>query len=199
MLNNRTLISFLLLLALVAPVAPVRAEEPSNDYFKKGAPGKGVLDEAATSIFGRVFGFSKAESEIDYHVVELYRPSPAAAAVRSALIPGWGQSYNKQQVKGALFFLSFAAATYGSISLYQKSNNSYHSYIQNGQKDDPRYDDYSSERTQAYMLGGTAALLWGVSMIDAYIHGYAPLWSDNSAVQIALVPGEGSVVWRKRF
>jgi len=190
---------FLIIILACSVAFPLRAEENFGQTYSNTRPGVWSVGEAATSIFGRVFGVGSEEAAINYHVFELDSHSPGHAAIRSAFVPGWGQWFNGQSVKGTVMFIGFTAALAGSLSRYQASRNSYDEYKDLGNQNHTSFDDYESERSQALILGGVAAVIYGFSVIDAYHHAYSPLWSRDSGVKFAVGTDEGRIYWEKKF
>lgn len=179
-----------LFLAL-SPLFSVRAADYEESHSAVGEAAKAVVD--------RVFGVKGEAGNIDYHVVEFSKVSPMNSAVRSALIPGWGQHFNRQPVKGSVLFLSFAATTFGAFYLNSKSNHSYDDYKARGSRNDSLFDDYEDEKSQATILGIGAGLIWAFSIFDAHRNAYNSLYSRNVHVDLAYAPNETSVRVSKKF
>lgn len=94
---------------------------------------------------------------------------PRSAAVRSLLIPGWGQNFNRQPVKGAAFFLLAGGSLAGGLIMDHKARGTYNDYTTKGLKNDSLYDDYQDQRAQANILLGAAAGVWVWGALDAYL------------------------------
>lgn len=183
-------------------VVPARAEGNSAaaTYPTFSTEDQGsVVGEAARAVVGRVFGVKGDAGNVEYHAIELTTRSPRNAALRSALVPGWGQHFNRQPVKGTLFFLSTVAAAVGGLRLYDKSQDTFDEYERRGEKNSSLYEDYSDERTQAVLLGGLAGVLWVWSGLDAYRNAYTPLYTKDFHVEFALLPEEGVIRFNKKF
>jgi hypothetical protein len=176
--------------------APLRADDYA-DQFSPTSPG--VVGEAAKAVVDRVFGVKGEAADIRYHALELSNHSPMNAGIRSALLPGWGQWFNRQPVKAAALFMAITAGAYGAMRSYDKSNDSYDSYKAIGVRNDSSFEDYERHRTQFYVLGGATIALWGYSVFDAYRHAYNPLWSREPSIQLTLQEDGASVEWRRRF
>jgi len=151
-----------------------------------------LVSEAAGATVGRVFGVEGDAGEIQYHEIEFTRHSPVASATRSLLVPGWGQYFNRQRTKGTIFFVTTVGAAFASAQVYSKARDSYDSYKATGVRDDSHYDDYRRGRKNALILGGTAVLIWAVSIVDAYRNAYKPLYSQVPTVDVALLPEGGA-------
>jgi hypothetical protein len=146
-----------------------------------------------------IFGVQDQGADIDYHVVELINHSPGHAGVRSILIPGWGQSFNEEKVKGALLFGTTVITLTSSLVFYRKAQNSYDDYKGSGRMDDSHYDDYKRQQTASVVFGGMAAVLWTFSIVDAFSHGYRPVTANASTFQMAMTSDGADLTWRKKF
>lgn len=180
----------ILSLAILQPFSGMAADAPETPS---------AVGEAARAVVDRVFGVEGEAENIDYHIVEFSKVSPLSSAVRSALIPGWGQRFNKQPVKGTVLFLSFAASTFGAFHLNAKSKHSYDDYKARGAKDDPLFDDYEDQKSQATLLAVGAGLLWAFSVFDAYRNAYNPLYTRDTNVELAYAPNETTFRVSRKF
>jgi hypothetical protein len=179
---------------------PLQADSVVPNYSTPPEARKSVVGEAAKAVVGRVFGVQGDSGDITYNVVELTAHSPTNASIRSALIPGWGQTFNGEKVKGVVLFCSFVAASVGSWGRYQSATNSFDDYKSRGIKEGSSYDDYKRARTQSLLLGVAALGLWIGSVVDARRNAYHPVLSQNTNIDIAWTASdEGQVVWRKKF
>lgn len=133
--------------------------------------------------------------------------SRSGAAFRSLLIPGWGQFYNRESVKGGVF-LTAEAALFGAATTFhllgKRSESEYHlpqDVFASKYKNDPDgrslqevAEDLRLAATSSYRTRNTfliiAAGLWAYNLLDAYING-VPANADTALV---LAPtGEGAV------
>ncbi len=130
------------------------------------------------------------------------------AAYRSLLVPGWGQVYNRQPVKGAVFGAAALAAVGGAVA-YQlkgsKAEQDYQAKVTAGQLgSDPgaaaaklREDATQAYRTRnVFVLGAIG--VWAVAAADAYLFGVD---GDKAVEGLALTPapvdGPGlALAWR---
>jgi len=101
--------------------------------------------------------------------IDLTDPTPANAALRSALVPGWGQWYNSEPRKGALVGATTFLAAGASAWLFLKSGSTYNDYVTKGVPDDPLYDRYQKEHTGALVAVGVASVTYIYGIIDAYV------------------------------
>jgi hypothetical protein len=93
--------------------------------------------------------------------------SPIGAALRSAVLPGWGQFYNEQYLKGA-----FAFGLNGSLLaliIYNQNR-----YKETGER------SYKSKSQDFGWLFGISYLL---TLLDAYVNAY--LYKFDDAIDIA--------------
>lgn len=191
-LSLALIVSHLLFVSsLHAADQPANASDPIN-------PGS-FVGEAAEAVVGRVFGVEGDASDIKYHAFELNHHSPGSSLVRSLVIPGWGQHFNRQKAKGSVFFLTTLGSLYASAHLYNQSVSSYHEYQAGGVKDSSRYEDYKDQRTQSLLYGGVAAILWVVGMVDAHRNAYNPLYSKEPSVDLAFIDEEARITLKKNF
>lgn len=183
------------LIAVSSSLSPLQAADEESIF---GPDKTSILKETGRPA-SRVFGVQGPAPEVDYYIIEMTQHSPKSSAIRSAFVPGWGQAYNRQRVKGALLFTTFAALTFGAIEQYNASKDSYDTYRERGLSGDPSYDDYESEQTRAWILGTAALALWGFAIVDAYRNAYNPLWSKKDGVEIVAMSDGGGLVWKKSF
>ncbi|MDR1195831.1 MAG: DUF5683 domain-containing protein [Endomicrobium sp.] len=93
---------------------------------------------------------------------------PVNASVRSAFMPGWGQSWNKQPVKAWATFGIFAASTIGALYFNSNAFYKYDKYEQSGIRDEKYYDEYEDNYNVSKILTFVAIGTWLYSVIDAY-------------------------------
>ena len=118
--------------------------------------------------------------------------SKGAAAIRGVLIPGWGQFYNRQNVKAAFVGGAFAAAVLSagvSAGLGASLAGSYTDWAPAEganvtQEDQAHLADLRANANMQYSLaaalGGGAALIWLFGIIDAYVSGVDADSLDNA-------------------
>lgn len=190
---------FLLLLSLVnfSGVGLQAASSPANDYDTDAR--KPYIEEAAQAVVGRMFGVEGDISNIKYHEWELTAHSPRNAAVRSLFVPGWGQYFNRQRVKGSVLFLTTLGATMASFSLYNKSRHTYEDYKVQGSKDSSAYEDYKDQRTHSFLLGAAVAVLWSATVVDAHKNAYTTLYSKSPSLELVLTDESAGLVVKKNF
>lgn len=91
------------------------------------------------------------------------------AALRSAVMPGWGQGWNGQKTKGWIVFGVFAASVFGTFYYLNKSEGDYVSYERLGSRDSSYYDDYEKDLNTSRILGCVAVATWIFAVVDAYL------------------------------
>jgi len=197
-MNNRFLFLAVLLFGAHLSALPLfGAEDTAPEDISTTPPA--VVGEAGKAVVDRVFGVKGNTEEIDYYAIEVSNHSPFNAGLRSALLPGWGQRFNRQPVKGAVLFAAVLLGAYGTVQTYGQSRDDYDTYEATGNRSDPTYDDYSRRRTQAALLGGATVALWAYSVFDAYRNAYNPLYGSDPAFQLALQDDGASLEWQRRF
>ena len=103
------------------------------------------------------------------------------ALIRSAVLPGWGQTYNKQYLKGYTF-LALAGSTivgvlgcYGGVTYY----NSEYENTKNASQQD-KIDDLDKKRTMFSTVGNymtiAYAAVWAINMADIIF--FSKDWSE---------------------
>ena len=90
------------------------------------------------------------------------------AALRSAVMPGWGQGWNGQKTKGWIVFGVFAVSVFGAFYYLSKSEGDYVSYKRLGSRESSYYDDYENDLNTSRILGCVAAAAWIFAVVDAY-------------------------------
>ncbi len=93
-------------------------------------------------------------------------PSPGNAALRSLMLPGWGQFFNEQPTKGYIFAGAEIIALGTAYMMYSSADSAYEDYEK--QRTGSAYDDYSSKVDSANMFIYAAAAIWVGNVIDAY-------------------------------
>lgn len=91
------------------------------------------------------------------------------AAIRSAVMPGWGQGWNGQKIKGWIVFGVFAVSVFGTFYYLNKSEGDYVSYQRLGARDSSYYDDYEKDLNTSRILGAVAVATWIFAVVDAYL------------------------------
>lgn len=92
---------------------------------------------------------------------KIKKKSPNGAMLRSLALPGWGQFYNEQVIKG-LIVIAGRGTILGYTIYYNNRANEF-------PKGSPEREFYKDRRNLTFWLQGAATLL---SMLDAYIDAY---------------------------
>jgi len=105
-------------------------------------------------------------------VQKWYEKKSINALCRSFILPGWGQFYNKQPVKGTIIVCSEIVLISGAVATYYMSEAYYDIYNTNPKGEPEKY--YQLANHCHYIsdyLTLCTVVVWVYSMIDAYIIG----------------------------
>jgi Family of unknown function (DUF5683) len=188
----KSLFFYIILLLAAAPIASqVKTESPS--VATKSAPEKQSTDK---------------KSKTDTTKKE--RSNASKASLRSAIIPGWGQAYNKKYWKMPIVYgaLAIPVATFiYNKNWYEKTRYAYNikfyndtSTVSNLPTDniDPRLLPLSTQSTRIYrnefrknMDFSVLAfiLLWGLNVADAAVDGHLKSFNVNDDLSLKIHPG----------
>jgi hypothetical protein len=154
------------------------------------------------------------------------RSLAANAALRSALIPGWGQAYNKKYWKVPIVYgaLAVPVATFAyNLSWYRKCREAYNIRYQNDTSVvtpdlptdgiDPQLKPLSTQSLKLYrnefrknvdfsVLAFLA--VWGLNVVDAAVDGHLRSFNVSDDLSFKIAPGPTplgnkatvSIVWR---
>lgn len=127
--------------------------------------------------------------------------SANTALWKSALIPGWGQIYNRQAWKVGIIYGGAAVATYFGVTNYRNAQKFKTEYINRngGNTTDllPDYASYPDENIynlyQAYEKNFQLSIIAGVAiyalnLIDAYCYGHLFDFQINDDLSLRLIP-----------
>jgi len=117
------------------------------------------------------------------------------AVLLSVVFPGLGQIYNKQTTKGIVLSGIGAVSLLGSIIMYNVANKTYKDYEKKGDPNDSLYDTYLSQIMMTNIFLGVYTVVWGYSIIDAY------LGASKKKVSFNILPYKNGVmlVYTKTF
>ena len=101
----------------------------------------------------------------------IVRRNKSDAMFRSMAVPGWGQVYNNQKVKGYLITGASGALVIGAVANYMIGSSQYSKY-KNGTPEDVGYYDkakksYQTGDTLLYVFVG----VWAIAAVDGYLNG----------------------------
>lgn len=152
----------------------------------------------------------RGDTIINQKIDTAKKRSPASkAALRSAIIPGWGQAYNKKYWKIPIVYGALAVPvitfTY-NLNWYQKTRFAYSAKVDaRVHKDstnyfliDPQLMPLSESSLQVYrndfrrnMDYSVIAflLLWGLNVVDAAVDGHLKDFNVNDDLSIRIKPG----------
>lgn len=140
---------------------PVLVPPSAQAYFEE------VRTEAA------VTATDTAEAPARYVLVRDPRPD---AALRSMIVPGWGQLYKGQTAKAYTFAGLFAAAAGGAVLAHTRRTDAKERYevASTVEEAERRYETYNGWHRARNGLVQGAVLVWAVSYVDALLAGPAP-------------------------
>ena len=127
--------------------------------------------------------------------------SPSAALWKSAIIPGWGQVYNRQAWKVGIIYGGAAVVTYLGIDNYRNAQKFKTEYINRNEGNTadllPEYINYPDQNIynlyQAYEKNFQLSIIAGVAiyalnLIDAYCYGHLFDFQINDDLSLRLTP-----------
>ncbi len=142
--------------------------------------------------------------------------SPRKAIIRSAIIPGWGQIYNKKYWKLPLVYGALGATGYvffDNIKVYRDSRFAYRAKYQASQGDSslygqikPEYVIYSEEslrsnRDQFRKYIDYSVLFfvffWGLNVVDAAVDGHLKAFDVSPDLSFRIKPGYSEMAGTK--
>jgi len=89
---------------------------------------------------------------------------------RSALIPGWGQVYNNQLVKGLLFGGAFITSVGITIYCVQDENTKYDRYLKTNENHELAFNKAQEAYNSALIWGVIASVVYAGNLVDASIN-----------------------------
>jgi len=163
-------------------------------------PGKSISIDSLSKVAQPVKD-KKVDSVLKVH-------SPKKATVRSAIIPGWGQVYNKKYWKVPIVWGALGVTTYiffDNLEVYQDSRFAYKAKYQASQGDSslygqikPEYEVYSMESLRAnrdqfrkYLDYSVLffVVFWGLNVVDAAVDGHLKAFDVSSDLSLRIKPG----------
>ena len=158
-------------------------------------------------IHASLFGQEKVSTSDSTIAISIKRHIPRIATQRSAMIPGWGQIYNKQYWKIPLVYgvLAIPAATYQyNADLYSKAKFAYEARFKESMGDntdiskiDPALKNLGLASLQSYrnifrkdrdysimwfILG------WGLNVLDATVSGHLKEFDVSNNLTVKMAP-----------
>jgi len=143
---------------------------------------------------------ARSEAEPPVPVQETKGPSPGGAALRSLILPGWGQAANGKWLKGAAALGAYAGFLGWSVSLHQDRQDALGRMHAAVDETERLYwkneaDRLESERNGKYWLAGLVML---VSMADAYVDGYLRDFDKRMDADVGWIPVGDEGAWGLR-
>ncbi|HYJ62756.1 MAG TPA: DUF5683 domain-containing protein, partial [Parafilimonas sp.] len=127
---------------------------------------------------------------------------PRKATIRSAIIPGWGQAYNREYWKIPLVYgaLSIPAVTFVyNNNWYQRTKQAYNILVNGGDIDkiNPKLKGLSSESLQYYRNSFRKdrdysvlffLFAWGLNVVDATVFGHLKNFDVSRDLSLRIQP-----------
>lgn len=153
----------------------------------------------------RQLRMAEGEERVEPRYIFVRDPRPAAA-VRSMIVPGWGQFYKEEPVKGYVFAGAWVGTAGASFIAHIRRQDAATAYRQ---ATDPteimdRYQTYNRTHKFRNAMLVTSAAVWLVSYVDALVSDGEPaLQSDNRPFSFSVHPtsdfSNGEIQVRIRF
>jgi len=128
-----------------------------------------MIKKTAVLIICLIFTVSNVHAKLCNQKFDFSDYSATNAAIRSAILPGWGQGWNEQEKKGWILFGIFMASACTAFYFNNEAEKSYRSYSEIGAPGGSEYDDYKRNFDTARILGTVAVLTWLYAIVDAYL------------------------------
>lgn len=135
-------------------------------------------------------------------VIDLSHHTRRNAAVRSTLLPGWGQFFNQQDIKGYIIAGGAVAALGSGYLAFRQAENTYDDYEKAGLRNGSLYNDYESQQQQAFTLTAAGALIWIYGIIDAACYGAHvadTALTNREGFTVACAGNSVGLCYRKKF
>jgi hypothetical protein len=119
--------------------------------------------------------------------------SPRGALFRSAIIPGWGQVYNRQYIKAVLYGGTEIALAAATVHYWKKMDSHQSNFTKST---DPTYQAweyyyYQSARDNRNLFLWLSGLTFFISIFDAYVDAhFADFNQQDKAFQANLTPNK---------
>jgi TM2 domain-containing membrane protein YozV len=158
------------IIALLLVYSPAYAQEETDDdiYLK-----------AEKLLLTPRPGFEYHDSEYIRELeLERRRRSPTGALLRSLAVPGWGQFYNGEYVKGPIVIAAQATCVYFAIDRYLTARD-YYDQSRNSTDDDERatlYGKYNDYLVETEFWGWLFVGFMALSAMDAYVDAHLSDW-----------------------
>ncbi len=105
---------------------------------------------------------------------------------RSALLPGLGQFYNNEIVKGYAYSLMFLAGIGGIIKFTIDQKEAVSDYENTNYDFDTKYKEAQDATLRVYIPIAITGIVWGLSIFDAYLTGIDEPTQSQKRVQLEI-------------
>lgn len=135
---------------------------------KRGSGGANVRDKLPSLVLLLIFALADAgRSDTTVTSPPAWKPSPTGAALRSLLLPGWGQAYDRRPLKAVIVGGIEEGFIYGVYRQHQLFRDA------RGLRDESSAKFYREQRNRlTWMLAG--AIIFSVvdAYVDAHLYGF---------------------------
>lgn len=134
----------------------------------------------------RIKNSSDAKTEVRYVLVQDSRP---AAALRSMLLPGWGQLYKGEKTKGRLLVALWGVGVAGSVISHVAREHAQDKYLSetNAAKIESRYNTFNNLHKLRNNLLIFSAGIWVYSYVDSILRERSPKTETSASKKVLLV------------
>jgi hypothetical protein len=122
-----------------------------------------ILSIAAVLVFNSSLFAEPLEVSLDFS-----GKNEINAALRSMIMPGWGQNYNEQPTKALVILGLFGVCVAGAFIYNNQAFSSYNDYKNYGMIESKYYDDYEAQYLTSQIFTFAAIGVWIYGIIDAY-------------------------------
>ncbi|MBN1384599.1 MAG: hypothetical protein JW983_06965 [Elusimicrobia bacterium] len=152
------------------------------------------------------FSAAQEQEQLQEVKVDFSAKTPTNSALRSLLLPGWGQVFNSQRTKGYIIAGAGVASIAAAVVCYTNAQSTYDEYEETELKSHPLYEDYCDEINTANIFVGLSAAVWIYAVVDAYVvskksaSSTVNLFNRNKRLSFELnSKQEPTLVYRKKF
>jgi hypothetical protein len=171
--------------------------------FNNRAIGQVIRDSAGQRIEVNTLSDQKIDSVLNKH-------SPKKAAIRSAIIPGWGQAYNKKYWKIPIVYAALGTSAYVfayNLTWYKRYRFAYTTAVNDVVADYPKVHiklqpfvlspngegtlQYGRNEYRRYIDYSVVAfvLLWGLNVVDAAVDAHLKSFDVSPDLSFQIKPG----------
>ena len=192
----RIIVITLFLTWFLLPGNKIYAQQKSDTSFVVSAKKDSVMKNAADSSTKSLLGQDTALSP---------KFDPKKAAMRSAIIPGWGQAYNKKYWKIPIVYGALgttAGVFFYNIGTYKKLRQAYiyksDTIALNDKLIDPRFQGLSAESIRSYRNAVRQdvdysvlifLVFWGLNVVDATVDAHLKAFDVSPDIGMRIKPG----------